>query len=460
MMNANSKRAAAASFITLVLLGTSACSSPINPGPAPSDSKPAATAPTPAAPAASASSAPSGQPKVIKVYTGAAPNETTKESRKKTIEAFEAKNPGYKIQWLEGDNQVEGGKLSTMLNSGVEVPDVINISTGPGRIQALASANLIMPLDQLYEQNKWKDKLNPGAVDFMKYNADKIYEVPNTVDAIQVYYNKEIFNRLGLQVPKTSDEFGDVLKKIKASGMTPIALGARNGYAIGWLFGNILQAVAGRAKTADILNDKAPWNDPDAVKAASLFGDWVKAGYIDKEAATIDDPGAKARFLDAKHAMIFIGAWFHVEIVDKKMQDIVGMFPLPSFKPGETPYPTGGLGNSWVVPSQVKDVSLAAKWLDFVLSKEYAAVTASNPAADSIIPSKAASEAKPVSKLLEQSIQSISGGSGYNPSVFMGAEAKDAYYQNLTGIIGGLVAPQKAMDNIEAADAKERKAAK
>lgn len=437
-------------LLSLSLVGT-ACSSPISTtAPAANDPKKETTATPPAKP----------ETKVVKVYTGPATSEVVKAARQKTIAAFEKKNPGYKVIWSEGDNQVEGGKLSTMLNSGVEVPDVINISTGPGRIQALTSANLIMPLDSLYEKNKWKEQLTPGALEFLKSNSSKLYEVPNTVDAIQIYYNKEMFDKLGIQIPKTNTEFTAALQKIKASGITPIALGARNGYAIGWLFGNILEAVAGSKKVNDILNNKAKWNDPDAVKSAELFNEWVKAGYIDKESATITDADAKARFLDKKHAIIFIGAWYHPEIVEKNMQDSVSVFAIPSYRTGETAFPTGGLGNSWIVPSKVKDIDLATKWLDFIVSKEYAEVTASNPAADSIHPTKSALEAKPVSKLLEQSIRSIEKGSGYNPSVFMGVEAKEAYYQNLTGIVGGLLTPQKAMDNIEAAAEKDRKTAK
>lgn len=41
----------------------------------------------------------------------------------------------------------------------------------------------------------------------------------------EFFYNKDIFNELGLEVPETWDQFIEVLDKIKASGMDPIAEG-------------------------------------------------------------------------------------------------------------------------------------------------------------------------------------------------------------------------------------------
>ena len=57
-----------------------------------------------------------------------------------------------------------------------------------------------------------------------KKDDGKIYGIPYATNADGVIYNKDIFNELGLQIPKTWDEFVDVSNKIKDSGKLPLYL--------------------------------------------------------------------------------------------------------------------------------------------------------------------------------------------------------------------------------------------
>ncbi|WNR46042.1 ABC transporter substrate-binding protein [Paenibacillus roseipurpureus] len=430
--------------VTITACGTSNTSS--------STSAPATTASDSSKP----SEKESAVTKVVRVVIAAAVNDVDKENNKKIKDLFEKVNPGYKLEFVEMDNKVESGKITTLLNSGVDLPNAINISSGPGRVAVLSGANLIMQLDDFYAKNGWADKLNPGAYNYISGN--KIFEVPNAIDAIEIYYNKDIFQNLGIEVPKTSTDFMNALQKIKASGMTPISVGARDGFASGWLFGNILEATAGHKTVDKVLYGQAKWNDDAYVKAVETLGDWVKQGFIDKESVTISDNDAKARFLDKKQAMIAIGTWFITDIIAKKAEENVGMFTLPSFVAGESTLPTGGPANSWVIPAKVKDVDLSVKWINFILSNDYAKFLGQDPNSNSISASKAFGSNPPVGKLLQQAIKSIEQGAAYNPSVFIGAETKSAYYQNLQGIIGGLVKPKDAMANIQAGADKDASA--
>jgi raffinose/stachyose/melibiose transport system substrate-binding protein len=65
---------------------------------------------------------------------------------------------------------------------------------------------------------------------------------------------------------------------------------------------------------------------------------------------------------------------------------------------------------------------------------------------------------KPAGELLANAMKEIEVGVGYNPSVFIGSEAKEAYYQNLIGLIGGLVKPEEAMEAIAAGTKKDQAA--
>ncbi|RAV19665.1 ABC transporter substrate-binding protein [Paenibacillus contaminans] len=75
-----------------------------------------------------------------------------------------------------------------------------------------------------YNGNKiWGDTFVPGVLDSVRAPDGKLYDIPSDGVGVAIYYNKTIFKELGLNVPKTWQEFMNVQAKIKESGKTPFA---------------------------------------------------------------------------------------------------------------------------------------------------------------------------------------------------------------------------------------------
>ncbi|SDO32952.1 raffinose/stachyose/melibiose transport system substrate-binding protein [Paenibacillus sp. yr247] len=400
----------------------------------------------------------SREPKTLTIMVAPFPNDVEKKLWEKIVKAFEDKNQGIKVELKTGDVAVESGKLTTMLNSGVTPPDAILIYAGPARVSVLSQGNLIMPLEELYTKNNWKEKLTPFAYS-MATLSGKIYEVPHGLDAIGVFYNKDLFAKAGVKVPATKDELVTAMQKLKDAGIQPIALGTRGGNGGGWLYGNILDAVAGRKKVEEVLYGKGKWNDPEMVKATETLNDWVNKGFIVKEAVSLTFPDAKAQFLDKKAAMYASGTPTITDIASMKLEDSIGHMTFPSFIEGQKTNPTGGLGYSWVVPKNTKNVDLVEKWINFILT-DFTEIAYKDPSFYLIPATKTAFTLKPAGSILAEAVKNISDGSAYNPAynptVFIGNSTKEAYLQNLQGVIGGLISPQEAMNNIEAGNKKDR----
>ncbi|MNI28423.1 Multiple sugar-binding protein precursor [compost metagenome] len=382
-------------------------------------------------------------------------NDTEKKQWAKVVEKFKQQHTDIDVDLATGEVKVEVGKLTTMLQSGVTPPDAILINAGPGRVKTLSDVNLIKPLNDLYTKNKWPDQLRKDAYNLIAGD-DKKYELPHTIDAIMMFYNKDIFEKNGVKVPTTKDEFMAVLEKLKAANVKPITVGARNGYAIGWIFSNIMESVAGRKVVENLIYGDGKWNDPALVKAAETLDEWVKKGFIPKESVTLTQPDSKFQFLSKQVAMESDGTYLISDLADQKVEDSVGSFTMPSFIDGAKTSPTGGIGLTWVVPTKAQDQDLAEIWLNFILSKDYSSIVLGDPTYNLIPAAKSSEGIEPAGKVLAQAIKDIAGGFGYNPTVFIGTEAKEAYYQNLQGLVGGLVTPKQAMDNIEAGAVKDR----
>src|SRR3954453_13130462 len=130
---------------------------------------------------------------------------------------FHARNPNITVkvetrpQGADGDNVVK-----TRLATG-EMSDVFQYNSG-SLFQALNPAKNLAPVsDQPFVKNLDKTFLPSVS------NGGKVYGAPwgGSIGG-GILYNKKIYQRLGLQVPKTWDEFMANNAKIKAAGIAPV----------------------------------------------------------------------------------------------------------------------------------------------------------------------------------------------------------------------------------------------
>ena len=82
------------------------------------------------------------------------------------------------------------------------------------------------------------------------------------------FYNKDIFNELGLEVPETWDQFIEVLDKIKASGMDPIAEGNQDKWPSAHYIGALNEQLVDDETRAKDYNPKTgEFTDPGYAEA-------------------------------------------------------------------------------------------------------------------------------------------------------------------------------------------------
>ncbi len=179
------------------------------------------------------------------------------------------------------------------------------------------------PLNSLFADMKWGTDKFPQALTDINTDKGQIYSVPVNVHQGNVlYYNKEIFTANELQVPTDLESLKAVVaafatkKKdgtLKPDGISanfaPIAIGAKDAWAITMVFENILLAKAG----ADYL--KTFWagagnpEDQTVRDAAQEFADLIKSNAIISTADQYDWGGAAGALMQKEAAMTFMGTW-------------------------------------------------------------------------------------------------------------------------------------------------------
>jgi raffinose/stachyose/melibiose transport system substrate-binding protein len=142
----------------------------------------------------------------------------TAKAVKSVVEAFEKAHPDVDVkvntrpQGSDGDNVVK-----TKLSTG-DMEDVFWYNAG-SLLQALDPEKTLTDLTN--DPVALKDT-DPQFLPVVTQNG-KVYGAPQgTVQGGGILYNKDVYARLGLQVPKTWAEFAANNDKIKAAGVTPV----------------------------------------------------------------------------------------------------------------------------------------------------------------------------------------------------------------------------------------------
>ncbi|HLV09202.1 MAG TPA: extracellular solute-binding protein, partial [Halanaerobiales bacterium] len=151
------------------------------------------------------------------------------------ISEFNKEHPNIKINFEPYKNTEYNTILATALQGG-SGPDIIHLRAYGG-MEDLANAGYLTPLDgKVTEFENFPQDILAGATN---RRDERVYGVPFAVQYVQVLYNKELFNQLGLEIPETWDEFLNVARKAKDAGYFAFANGTKEGWTNETLFGGI-----------------------------------------------------------------------------------------------------------------------------------------------------------------------------------------------------------------------------
>jgi len=284
---------------------------------------------------------------------------------------FTAKNPTITVkietrpEGGEGDNLVK-----TRLATG-DMTDVFGYNTG-SLFQAIAPEKNLVPLDD----QPWLGQLDENFKTTVSVGG-KVYGAPSgTFMAGAVMYNRPVYEKLGLQVPKTWAEFMANNAKIKAAGIDPIV----QTYGETWtsqlfVLGDFHNVAAAEPDFADryTKNQAKYATSPAAIKGFQHQQEVQEAGYFNKDFASLKVTEGLKKLADGQgaHYPILSGVLSELAATAPDKINDIGMFPLAgddAAKNGLTVWTPGGV----YIPTSTEGAKLdaAKKFLAFIASPE------------------------------------------------------------------------------------------
>lgn len=288
------------------------------------------------------------------------------------IKEFEKQNPNVTVKQEVLENEQYKNKLKVLAASN-ELPDV-GMTWAAGFLEPYVKGDLFAPLDDILD-NGLKDQFVSGTTEAYEVN-NKTYALPLELNITPVYYNKEIFAKYDLEVPKTYEDFKNVVQTLVKNGVAPIALGNKDRWTGSMWYMYLADRIGGADTLKNAINGSGTFEDPGLIRAAEEIQDLVKMKAFIKGFNGLSNDEAKAEFTNEKAAMYLMGTWdlpqFTTnEDIPKEFREKVGFFKFPVVEGGKGNIDSwvGGPGVGLFVAQNSKVKDEAKKFTEFFIEK-------------------------------------------------------------------------------------------
>jgi raffinose/stachyose/melibiose transport system substrate-binding protein len=292
--------------------------------------------------------------------------------RQAAIDRFNKANPSTKITATFFQNDAYKQKIKTAIGAG-QAPTMI-WGWGGGGLKAYVDSNQVVDLTDWFGQNAAvKAKLLPSSFGAATVN-NKIYAMPiETVQPIILYYNKKVFDSVGVQPPQSYGDILALIPKFNAKGIAPFSLGGQSR----WTNMMWLEFMLDRIGGPDVFNNvfagtKGAWSDPAVLDMLTKIQDLVKnKAFVNGfESITADSNADQALLYTGKAAMMVHGAWsYGIQVAnggDFVKSGGLGWMNFPPIEGGKGD-PSDTVGN----PGQYLSISSQASAADQAVAKKF-----------------------------------------------------------------------------------------
>jgi raffinose/stachyose/melibiose transport system substrate-binding protein len=292
--------------------------------------------------------------------------------RTATVDRFNKANPSTPIKITTFQNDAFKTKIKTALGAG-QGPTLI-WGWGGGGLKSYVEAGQVEDLTSWFGENaKVKDRLFASSFGAATVN-DKIYAMPcETVQPIVLYYNKKVFEKVGVQPPQSWGDIMALVPKFNAKGIAPFSLGGQSRWTNMMWLEFLFDRIAGPEVFQAVFDgQKDAWSNPGAIQALTKMQELIKAnGFIKGfSSITADSNADQALLYTGKAAMMLHGAWSY-GIQQSEGGDFVksgglGYMNFPPVEGGKGD-PSDTVGN----PGQYLSISAKASAADKETAKKF-----------------------------------------------------------------------------------------
>jgi raffinose/stachyose/melibiose transport system substrate-binding protein len=375
------------------------------------------------------------------------------------VDAYMKAHPNVTIVNTVLENEAFKTKLTTVMQSG-NPPDLFQ-SWGGGVLAEYAKAGLLKDITSQVKGSAWGNSMAPGVWEVYSYNG-KVYGAPHDMGGITFWYNKDLLAKVGYTTfPTEWSGFLTLVNKLKAAGITPIALGGGDKWPAMHMWSYIALRLGGGQLFNDTFTGKNTqgFENPTFVKAGQMLADLAalkpfQDGFL---GATYNDEAALVG--NGVAAMELMGQWAPAVEKDNSSSKAglgdklaTAPFPLITGGKGDGTGVIGG-GNGYAVGKNAPQAAI--DFLKFLDSKDNQITMAQTNGAIPTVKGADAGITDPNAKLVKAIVDKCTFYQLYLDQ-FLSPSAGGAVNDSIQTILAGTATPAQAMAAIQTAYAASK----
>lgn len=286
----------------------------------------------------------------------------------KMIAAFQAKNPGIKVTF---NNMNYNPQYLAALSAGAgsnSLPDIIALQPGALTQQYRNYLIDLSPYMAASWGNGWMDKFYKIDAEQMKLGNptgdNSVYIVPCESQIIDIWYNKNLFDQLGIGVPATWDQLKTASRALSEKGYAPLYFGGADGWQKINIFLMLSEQIApGEVYTAQ--DGKSKWTSAGLVKTMEAWKDFYTNVAQVGSLSNLAYPDGVGQFVAGRVGMMALGSWWPQEFTGPDVPPnvknwVFDHFFLPSYvSGGQMSPPIGGMDFGFGITKNSKNPEAA-----------------------------------------------------------------------------------------------------
>ncbi len=356
------------SLLVLVAILLASCSPAATPTAAPAEpTQPQAAQPTTAQPAQPTTPPASSGGEKVTLTIESWRNDDLTIWTDKIIPAFEAKYPNIHVVFNPTPPADYNGVLNTKLQGGT-AGDLITCRPFDASLKLFQDGNLA-DLTSLPGMENF-DSVAKSA--WITDDGKSVFCVPMASVIHGFFYNKDAFDKLGLKVPTTWDEFYADMDAIKKDGTyIPIGMGTADMWEAATMgFQNIGPNYwKGEEGRLALIKGTAKFTDEPYVKTWQQLAKWAQ--YMPPGFESVKYPDAQQLFTLGKAAVYPTGSW-EIATFESQAQFKMGVFKPPLEKAGDQCYISDHTDIALGMNTKTKYPEQAKTFLSWVASTDFA----------------------------------------------------------------------------------------
>src|SRR5580698_3648411 len=275
------------------------------------------------------------------------------------IDEFKKAHPGTDVNVSFIDEEAYKVQLPGWLTT--VAPDIVNWHDGE-RMAYYAQRGLFEDLSGDWAKNGWNNTY-ASTKEASSYKG-KQYAAPTVYYSWGMFYRKDLFKKVGIaSEPKTWDQFLEDCKKLKAAGITPIAVAGRDAWTLAGWFDYLDLRLNGNAFHQKLMAGEVPYTDPRVKKVYATWKQLIDAGYFIDNSLSYDLDSAQPFLFQGKAAMMLMGT-FITGGFPASVKPEMGYFQFPIIDP-KVPTAEDGPVESLHIPAKAKNKADAHTFLAF-----------------------------------------------------------------------------------------------